>query len=571
MTKTIAELLAGEDMEGGELFCDDIYNFLKNQGKDLNLLTNSGFGVWSQSDANKGLGTMNYDSGSVAPVVGETLTGATSGAVGKVISYTLTGGTWGGGNAAGAITLGACNGRFNDNENINGSVGGANILTVNEPNTGVGVDLIQNGEFETATTGWTAGNATLASIAGGQVGNCLEVTRTAGNLQWGSVTFSSLTAGKIYKLSVYVKSGTSGNEAFNFDVDEDGIANRHRFSGTSSAAWVLYTFTFESDGTENKLSLVKNTATAGTMLFDEVTIYEIIPCCTGANNVAFDGWYKDTTVDAYREHNDGGTNTKDGSFYSLKIVGSTAGDYLYWPLNAIIALGEHLQRFAGRTVTFGCWIKTSTASHTRLRISDGVSSDSYSSYHTGGGAWEWLEVSHSVNATPTQFLTSFRSELAGAVDGDTIVYISQPMLVFGSCLGENMYQPRLQEEILIEKAIPSNLLNALLSQNDIAVADLNIEADSDAMLPKGCKAVKILTQCNDVNSHNTDCYLRFRVDAVKDYEYYNSPYGLTTDADKRLLGWQQCDANGDIDYNLESSGAGNFDVDICKYVAVRVN
>lgn len=30
MTKTLAELLAGEDMEGGESYCDTIYNLIKN-------------------------------------------------------------------------------------------------------------------------------------------------------------------------------------------------------------------------------------------------------------------------------------------------------------------------------------------------------------------------------------------------------------------------------------------------------------------------------------------------------------------------------------------------------------
>ena len=69
MTTSRADLLAGVDMEGGEGFCDSIYNFLKNQGKDINLFTNSGFGVWSQSDANKGLATLTFDSGSVDRLV----------------------------------------------------------------------------------------------------------------------------------------------------------------------------------------------------------------------------------------------------------------------------------------------------------------------------------------------------------------------------------------------------------------------------------------------------------------------------------------------------------------------
>ncbi len=145
------------------------------------------------------------------------------------------------------------------------------------------------------------------------------------------------------------------------------------------------------------------------------------------------------------------------------------------------------------------------------------------------------------------------------------------MKVFGSSIGEGNYSPIPQEVILLEKKIPSNLLDGETNKSDIAVADLNIEADSDAMLSKGCKEVKILTQCNDAGSAGTDCYLRFRTDAIKGYEYYNSPYGLVNDAKNRELNWQQCDVNGDIDYNLEASGASTFDIDQMDYVAVRVN
>ena len=59
---------------------------------------------------------------------------------------------------------------------------------------------------------------------------------------------------------------------------------------------------------------------------------------------------------------------------------------------------------------------------------------------------------------------------------------------------------------------------------------------------------------------------------MKDYEYYNSPYGLVNDADNRVLGWQQCDKYGDIDYNInEAAGASGFDIDQMDYVAVQVN
>lgn len=83
--------------------------------------------VWRQKS------TMDFDSGSVEPQVDEVLTGADSGKTATVIEVIKTAGTWAGEDAEGYIHLENCSGLFQHNENINGSIGGSNILTVNEP------------------------------------------------------------------------------------------------------------------------------------------------------------------------------------------------------------------------------------------------------------------------------------------------------------------------------------------------------------------------------------------------------------------------------------------------------
>ena len=42
--------------------------------------------------------------------------------------------------------------------------------------------LLLNGSFDSATTSWTGSGATLASVASGQSGNCLEVTSSGAAL-----------------------------------------------------------------------------------------------------------------------------------------------------------------------------------------------------------------------------------------------------------------------------------------------------------------------------------------------------------------------------------------------------
>ena len=94
--------------------------------------------------------------------------------------------------------------------------------------------------------------------------------------------------------------------------------------------------------------------------------------------LALDSFAKSGTMDIYREPN--GSNTKDGSYYSLKMSPTVAGTNVYWP--TYYDEPSHFSRFAGKDVVFGCWIKTSTASHAFVRLADGVS-DTDSSYQTG--------------------------------------------------------------------------------------------------------------------------------------------------------------------------------------------
>jgi len=79
-----------------------------------------------------------FDSGSTEPTADETLTGATSGDTGVVESVKVYSGSWAGGDAAGFVRVSSISGDdfdtqtiFQDNEQVNGSVGGNNMFTMN--------------------------------------------------------------------------------------------------------------------------------------------------------------------------------------------------------------------------------------------------------------------------------------------------------------------------------------------------------------------------------------------------------------------------------------------------------
>ena len=145
--------------------------------------------------------------------------------------------------------------------------GGARIVTDTYKNT----ELVTNGVFTTDTTGWTGGNCTIASIVGGQSGNCLEVTTVSGTVQNVSQS-GALIVGRSYTITGYVKSGTSGNETFRIGIVNQAFTDFIEYiEGTSSGTWTQYSVTFVATETNNRFVVSKRTATAGTMLFDTVS------------------------------------------------------------------------------------------------------------------------------------------------------------------------------------------------------------------------------------------------------------------------------------------------------------
>jgi len=597
------DLLKGADYEGYEAFCDTLINYLKNnwymsdprtnltQAQDgmiavdsddgkvyyvhngswylldsevvpkergINLLINSGFGVWSQSDDNKGLGTLNFDSGSVEPQVGETLTGATSGAVGKVISVTVTGGTWGGGDAAGSIELGAVSGTFQDNEDVNGSVGGANILTVDGDKTiGVVNDPMNNDD----TGDWSTVDCNLNFDT-----DHYEIVRTAAS-QVIYINNVSFTNGKIYKIECDIKDGTEAGVEVKGYYHNGSAASTLEPAKVTAAGWASVSWTFEATATNStsRVGIIVYIAGGGNDIeVRNFSCYEITPCCTEADSKGFDQWFKYQYPDIYRENE----TIKDGSLYALKFVPTAANNYLRFPSDQYY-LEYHYKKFRGRTVAFGAWVKTSTASHARIRIDDSTGG-TYSSYHTGSGSWEWLEVTRQIAATTTQFFIRIYADASPSVDGSTIIYISQPMLVFSSIIGEGNYQFRDNEVIWLEKAITSNQLENYTGQSSQGPTTINLEADTEAMLPKGAKAIIVTSKVHDSASQNNDTLLRLSKSAAAQWVYYNDPSGKGNDKPHRTTGWQPLDEEGDYDFEIVASGAGTFDVDEFRYHGVQV-
>lgn len=226
------------------------------------------------------IGTLTFDTGSTAAPVAGTIITATSGATGVVYVVTLSSGAWGDNDAAGTITLGKCDGLFNDNEAVTWTGGSC---TVNHPDGSVGADgFIKNGAFvhdNDPPNDWTPkSSATLTTEAGGKVGNCLLVARSdVDNPYVVNTDVITLVIGKIYKLTITAKQKEEATVKVLFDATLDFPTPIISEEWEAPDNWnTTKSWTFVADSVNNYIALqVKTTNGTDGAYFDEVSLYEI--------------------------------------------------------------------------------------------------------------------------------------------------------------------------------------------------------------------------------------------------------------------------------------------------------
>lgn len=157
----------------------------------------------------------------------------------------------------------------------NHNLSGATFKLQHSDGTTTGADLVTNGGFDSATTGWTAAASTLASVAGGQAGNCLEVTNSGAASGSAYQDIGSLTVGENYKIVAYFKKGTAASGAIKIGTttDDDYYGSN---LGLTDAGWVAYTYYFTAIETTARITFVNESiVSAETALFDTVSMYAL--------------------------------------------------------------------------------------------------------------------------------------------------------------------------------------------------------------------------------------------------------------------------------------------------------
>lgn len=110
--------------------------------------------------------------------------------------------------------------------------------------------------------------------------------------------------------------------------------------------------------------------------------------------------------------------------------GSFAVKVTFGSVGAILKqTGAEFKSLKGRKVRAWVWVKTAVANQARIGINDGIAL-TQSAFHSGGGAYERLVVTHTMAATATTLELQLRLEVAGSALFDAAVLVD-----FDSVLG----------------------------------------------------------------------------------------------------------------------------------------
>ena len=398
-----------------------------------------------------------------------------------------------------------------------------------------------------STTGWSSHNGgTLSSeeSVAGFSGSVLKVLDTAG--ADGSAYFTAATVvGKLYKLVFTQKNGdnrgfvTVGQNANDYDGDVYEVLD--------NASATVSTIVFEASFTTTYVSL-GSLDDVDYCYFNDVSLYEVTPGCVAADGVAMDGWWKQTSLDIWRQHNDA-THTKEGSFYSLKVTAAGTNQFINW--KTFGASGTTVtkdtirgERLAGRTVTAGCWVKSDGTNDAGIQYRDYLSSTWASRSYgiTTSSSWTWIEGTHTWDTSTSPYFNPFMFY----VENGGTAYFSQPMLVFGNSIGEGNYS-RPPGEIVWFDYYSRIVNNGTPVAGDDKI--LNLEALSNGKIPKGIKAVHLLAQGEHATA-TTNQGIQLGADSTGQSGYPLRLYPPVSDMRHHASGWVYCDTNGDIYQNV---------------------
>ncbi len=155
------------------------------------------------------------------------------------------------------------------------------------------------------------------------------------------------------------------------------------------------------------------------------------------------------------------TNHRTNSMACKLTLGSTDG---YLP-QTIFPATELPTFYRGKDVSFGCFVFSSVALLGKVGLYDGVSA-SFSTIHTGGGGWEWLMGTRTLDASATELELRLQVDIAGSsgfatFDLPTVIPGPIPPQCFLPC---PIYEGAMIFPIAGDAEVVSNKFRAVMGQ-----------------------------------------------------------------------------------------------------------
>lgn len=138
---------------------------------------------------------------------------------------------------------------------------------------GVNQNILTNPAFETGTTGWSATNATLASVTGGVSGNCASITNstTTGGVMYQDIT---VKVGREYRFEGYTKAGAS-NVVLKIGTPTTPNLYYESSANSTTASFTQYKTYFEASETTVRITIENQSTTSGDQSYaDEMYLYD---------------------------------------------------------------------------------------------------------------------------------------------------------------------------------------------------------------------------------------------------------------------------------------------------------
>lgn len=412
--------------------------------------------------------------------------GSTTASTGKFTTLQVTSGT----PAVGKV-IGATDTNGNTSWVYPGSIGyvssnlieNATLGVCTSCTTGVGTNIVNDTAWTGASgatppTGWTAGAGAFDIVGSGYSGNCLKITTGASNYASMYRVFT-IDPTKAYILTGYLKGG---NATYSYILvgNSDGgqpYYVRH-VNPSTTTTWTAISIPFYPAGYVTSARVtVYVSGTSGTYDYvDDLSISEMT--LSGDTDAkAPEHWAFAPSNGSFSINRTAGLNTE---MTYVRLIGGTGTTSLSWPDAYTRFSPVHTVRFAGRGISFGAWLRSSSSNAGRVCIYDNGSAFVCSDYVANDGEWHWMYVNDTADIGTV--VTAVYIEAAAG----TTVDVSSPTFIIGSDVTSNSFFS-YDREVVLHAPLVSNAISYMTAGSGATYSLVQLFGIGNGKLPPNVK------------------------------------------------------------------------------------